>query len=532
MGSPSASPTGATGATGATGGATGTTGPVPTAPVGAGGTVVGTGGSTSGAGGTSSVGGNPSMGGSSGAGTGGSTGGSAGVGAAGAPVLGPDVTVQLGMTKQEMVGFGINNNWSPALSDSDADRLFGTGEGQLGLTVLRIGMGPNGTPYNGNDCWSDITKATERGAEYIIGTLWTPPANMKSNNSISGGGHLLPEYYEEWSDTIAAFPAMVKDNTGVDLYAMSPQNETDFASCGTSEPCNGNYDTTIYTGQEYADFAAIVGPKLHALNPPVKLMSPEASEWLHLWSNESACCSEPGGKESSDPLDCGFPATNCTDYNGYDYGHALFSNAAAWEQVDIIGTHQYDTQVAEPWPDDVPDKKPLWQTEMSGVKWWPEQGPSTDIQNGVAVAGWIHSALTVGDASAWLWWWYKAMGATNEGLLLSDGTVAKRMWTLGNYSRFIRPGYMRVDVTGDVPENALLTAFSAPDGTVVVVAVNKGSDALEVPITIAGGTAPAEMSTWVTSATEDLAASDAVTVTGGIFMASLPGTTVTTFVGK
>ena len=46
---------------------------------------------------------------------------------------------------------------------------------------------------------------------------------MKSNNSITGGGHLLTEYYEEWADTIAAFPAVVKENTGVDLYSMSPQ---------------------------------------------------------------------------------------------------------------------------------------------------------------------------------------------------------------------------------------------------------------------------------------------------------------------
>ncbi len=53
---------------------------------------------------------------------------------------------------------------------------------------------------------------------------------MKSNNSITGAGHLLPEYYDTWADTIAAFPAKVKQNTGVDLYAMSPQNETDFAS--------------------------------------------------------------------------------------------------------------------------------------------------------------------------------------------------------------------------------------------------------------------------------------------------------------
>jgi glucuronoarabinoxylan endo-1,4-beta-xylanase len=465
---------------------------------------------------------------------GGTDAGIGGTGRGGSVAIGPDVTVQLGMLRQEMAGFGINNNWAAALTDAEADLLFGTGEGQLGLAILRIGMNPNGAAYNGADCWSDMEKASARGVEYFIGTLWSPPASMKSNNSITGGGHLLPEFYDEWSDTIAAFPGVVKENTGIDLYAMSPQNETDFASCGFDEPCNGNYDTTLFTGQEYADFAAIVGPKLHGLNPPVKMIAPEASEWIHVWSNESGCCSEPGGLGSSDPLDCGFPATNpdCDDYNGYDYGHALFNHPTAWQYVDILGTHQYDTQVAEPWPEDVPDRKPVWQTEMSGVKWWPEQGPSTHIENGVAIAGWIHNALTVGDASAWLWWWFRALGDTNEGLRLADGTVAKRQWTLGNYSRFIRPGYTRAEITGDIPADVLLTAFVGPEGTVVVVAVNRSTNPADVPITIAGGTAPAEMSTWLTSATDDLSPASPVTVTGGIFLASLPGTSVTTFVGQ
>jgi O-glycosyl hydrolase len=436
------------------------------------------------------------------------------------------------MTKQEMAGIGINNNWMPALTDQEADLLFGTGPGQLGLSILRIGMNPNGAPYNGADCWSDIEKATERGAQYIIGTLWSPPAHMKSNNSITGGGHLLPEYYEEWADTIAAFPAQVKQNTGVDLYAMSPQNETDFASCGFDEPCNGNYDTTIFTGAEYAEFAAVVGPKLHALDPPVKMMSPEASEWIHVWSNESGCCSEPGGLGSSDPLGCGFPPDNCTDWNGgYMYGYALYNHPTAWEFVDILGTHQYDTQVATPWPDDVPDKRPVWQTEMSGVKWWPEQGPSTHIENAVAIAGWIHNALTAGEASAWLWWWYKALGDTNEGLLLSDGTVAKRQWTLGNYSRFIRPGYVRVEITGEVPDGVEPTAFLGPDGTVAVIVINHNDAAVEMPITIAGGGAPASMTPYVTSASDDLAEKDAVSVTDGTFAATLPAMSVSSFVG-
>ncbi len=489
--------------------------------------VAGSGGTTGGAGAAGATAGGGAGGMAAGAG-GMAAGASGGGGAGGAD--GPEVTVQLGRPRQEMAGFGINNNWQPAMTDAEADAMFDPETG-LGLSILRIGMNPNGQPYN-SGLWSDMEKASARGVQTFIGTLWSPPASMKTNNSITGGGHLRPEFYEEWSDTIAAFPAQVKQETGIDLYGMSPQNETDFASCGFDEPCNGNYDTTVFTGAEYAAFIKIVGPKLKALSPPVKVIAPEASEWLHVWSNESGCCSEPGNQPSSDPLNCGFPATNCSGFDGYDYGHAMYADPAAWAAFDILGTHQYDSQVGEPWPADVPDRKPVWQTEMSGVKWWPEQGPSSHIENGVAVAGWVHSALTVGEASAWLWWWWKALGSTNEGLLNADGSDTKRRYTFGNYSRFVRPGYTRVEISGTIPADVLLTAFKDPGGKVVVVAINKGTTPVEVPITIAGGTPPASMTPYVTSATDNLAAKTAVTVTGGIFAASLAGTTVTTFVGE
>jgi hypothetical protein len=59
---------------------------------------------------------------------------------------------------------------------------------------------------------------------------------------------------------------------------------------------------------------------------------------------------------------------------------------------------------------------------MSGVKWRPEQEPSATIENGVAVAGWIHDAFVNGDAAAWRWWWYKSYNTDdNEGLLLKSG---------------------------------------------------------------------------------------------------------------
>ena len=101
---------------------------------------------------------------------------------------------------------------------------------------------------------------------------------------------------------------------------------------------------------------------------------------------------------------------------------------------------------------------------------------------------------TVGEASAWLWWWYESYYQNdNEGLAIVQGssTIAKRYFTLGNYSKFVRPGYVAVDVVGNSNANVLLSAYKGTDGTVVVVAVNKGTAAVTVPISITGGTAPA-----------------------------------------
>jgi len=545
----SAGTPGASGALGSAGTGTGTGGAPPAASGGQSGQTSQNGGSSG------------ALAGGSGASTGGttSTAGAASGGASGAG--GPNdtgpATVQLAQVRQLIRGFGINNNWAPI--GTDAERLFGEGADALDLNILRIGMGPNGEPYNhangGTSTWDDINAAFARGAQYIIGTLWSPPANCKSNGSIADGGHLLASCYESWSNTIAAFPAKVEANTNTKLYAMSPQNEADFASCGRQEPCNGNYDTTVMNGAEAAAFMKIVGPKLRAAGTIP--MSPEASEWIHVWSNQSASGSVPSNLGSSDPLDCGFPTgteKNCKPGapfdDGYEYGHAMYADQAAWDAFDIMGTHQYDTQVGHPWPSTVPQgNKEVWQTEMSGVKWWPEQGtlvqgggasvggynvtPTTHIENGVAVARWVHSGLVDGEANAWLYWWYKAIDTDdNEGLLTKSGTTAKRYYTFGNFTRYVKPGYRRVVLSGAIPAKVLLSAYKSDDGKVVVVAINETTTAQSIPITIAGGTAPTSMTPYQTTATANWAAQTAVPVTGGIFSAALPAMSVTTFVSQ
>jgi glucuronoarabinoxylan endo-1,4-beta-xylanase len=108
----------------------------------------------------------------------------------------------------------------------------------------------------------------------------------------------------------------------------------------------------------------------------------------------------------------------------------------------------------------------------------------------------------------------------------------KRLWALGNFSRFVRPGYMRVSTSGTAPSGVRISVYMNPaDGTVVVVAIN--SNATPSPMSLfVSGSAPCTMTPWVTSATDNLAAKTAVAVSNGRISASLAAKSVTTFVGK
>ena len=445
------------------------------------------------------------------------------------------VTVQLDQTDQTIEGFGLNDTWQ-TIPSAKVSTFYSATSG-IGMTILRTGMGSDGNSYNSGEASNISAVKSAAGSDFkLIGSAWTAAANCKDNNSTQNGGHLLSSCYDSWSTTMTNWAS---SNS---VYAMSVANEPDFGSCGTADPCNGNYDSMVYTAKEMAAFLKVAGPKLQAKG--IKVIAAEASEWNHQWSNVSAG-PDVNGKNSSDPLKCGcfgmtLTATGCASTcslssgGGYDYGHYLDQNGG-WSNFDIIGVHEYDSQQGFAWPSDITGaKKEVWVTEMAGVKWWPQQGPSSDIANGIAVAEWIHSALVTGGASAWLWWWYQPLSSTtndNEGIYMQDGTDTKRHYTIGNYSKFVRPGYKRVEVAGNSNTDLLISAYYG-SSTVVVVAINQGSSDVTVPISIAGGTAPATCTPNVTSSAANLTAGTAVTVSGGTFSAALAASTVTTFVCK
>ncbi len=117
-------------------------------------------------------------------------------------------------------------------------------------------------------------------------------------------------------------------------------------------------------------------------------------------------------------------------------------------------------------------------------------------------------------------------------MLLKDGSTTKRLYTLGNFSKFIRPGFQRVTVTGTLPSGVKLTAYKDPnDGTLVIVAINASSAAVPATFFIAGG-GPCSLTPWVSSASDSLASKPVVSVSGGHLSLMLGAQSVTSLVGK
>ena len=81
-------------------------------------------------------------------------------------------------------------------------------------------------------------------------------------------------------------------------------------------------------------------------------------------------------------------------------------------------------------------------------------------------------------------------GTESYGDLKNGGTIVdnRNLWVLGNYSRFIRPGYQRVDLTGANDLNGLMgSAYLSPDGNqAVVVYVNMSHEAHPVTVNVTG----------------------------------------------
>ena len=125
-----------------------------------------------------------------------------------------------------------------------------------------------------------------------------------------------------------------------------------------------------------------------------------------------------------------------------------------------------------------------------------------------------------------------APGSNTGGLLGYDSTAPNRIsasptfWALGNFSKFVRPGFVRIGTTSNAP-TLLASAFKhAEAGQFAIVAINTGTSNKAVSFSNVGFTA--EVTPFVTSGTHDLAPLHTVSLADTV---TVPVGSIVTYVG-
>jgi glucuronoarabinoxylan endo-1,4-beta-xylanase len=412
----------------------------------------------------------------------------------------PLAVVRWEAERQVIEGFGAScaDSLQP-LPEKMADFFFTTSG--IGLSLLRVQVIPSFAEcknYDGEKRSRCVN--TPSGATILTGELaiaqqavrrgvrvwsapWTPPAAMKSNHSLTHGGHLLPQFYNAWARSLAAFVSLLNAN-GVPIYAMSVQNEPDMST---------DYPSAIFTGQEFHDFVPHLRSALDAGGAAdTKIIIAEQAHWdFYLTSPTMA-----------DPV------------TAKDIG-ILAAHGYGWNTLHAPDGHGLQ----------------LWQTEDSSQ----EASYNGDMADALRWASKIHAFLTVAQVNAWHWWFLSdgsAFGNGTDNAALTDYHLhyPRRAYVTGQWSKFVRPGWKRVDVSYSGPLE--ISAFNDPSGRdFAIVVINSNRAGIRQTIDI-GALNSLSVVPWITSESKSLAPQPPITVVQGKFTWDIPGQSVVTFVGS
>lgn len=463
-----------------------------------------------------------------GCGGGGGNSGAGGSGGSGSTPPAP-ATVNFGTQEQLIRGFGGATGFLD-LTTPQANELFSPTTG-LGLSILRVMIDPAGqnnalpaAAYGYGVNWS--TEAASANAAVaanpntlVFASPYTPPPTMKLSSTsqpyYSGtpacspgpgycGGYLDPAQYAAYATWLNAFITYFNANSGTRLYAISMQNEPDYSA----QP-QENYESCSWTPDQMHQWIAAEAATLNA-----PLMMPESTSF-----------------------DTSFAAPSLSD-------------SATAASISIVAGHLYMNGVSRGTPTYYGQAenagKEVWMTEhyLAPAAAYPAAPTMADA---LQAAEEIHSSMVVGQYNAYVWYrmWNDTCAYVNYGLLDSGmganatctNTSAQPKptfygYALGQFSRFIQPGYHRYDATASPSAGIYVSAYSGTSNGVtheVIVAINAGTSPVNQPFTLQGA-AVTSMTPWQTTSSGGLVQQSAVTVANGSFSYTLPAQSITTFV--
>jgi glucuronoarabinoxylan endo-1,4-beta-xylanase len=324
------------------------------------------------------------------------------------------------------------------------------------------------SPLGSSDWAKELSNAKRAKAlgAIVMATPWSPPASMKTNNNTTGG-RLNVSSYATYATYLKSFADYMILN-GAELYALSIQNEPDIRV---------NYESCDWTGQEMTDF--IRNNTFDLGN--TKLMAAESYHFNQAFTD------------------------------------VILNDAAAAPKIGVIGGHIYGSGLGK-YDNAVNKGKEVWMTEhLDTLTTWASV---------MATAKEMHDCMAVASYNAYIWWYIKRF----YGPIDENGQITKRGCIMAQFSKYVRPGYQRIDATN--PTTDVYVSSYKGNGKIVIIALNMSSSLKNVKFNISGGTVPASFIPHITSNTKSLSTEASVNVSAGSVSYDLPASSITTLVSN
>jgi glucuronoarabinoxylan endo-1,4-beta-xylanase len=411
---------------------------------------------------------------------------------AAAPAAASTVTVDPHRSYQRIDGFGISEAFqrsnilhgSRGLSEARQRQVLDLLFTRTGtdFSLLRNGIGSS--PTSENDWMGSIApddpggpdrplhyrwdgddnsqvwlskEAMRRGVRRIYADAWSAPGYMKTNGSDANGGSLLPAWRDAYARYLVRYIQLYASE-GIPIDLVGFVNEPDIAT---------SYASMQESPAQAADFVKVLGPALARAGLRTKV----------------ACCDATG-------WDVGRP-----------YADAILGDPAAARWLGVATAHGYSSPPLTP----LTGRRPVWQTEWAQLEtpWNPSWDDGTDAA-GILWAQRVQESFTKAGVNAFMYWWGAHGSDSNSGLIRMDGDryeISKRFWAVAAFSRFVRPGAVRVATRG-APDGLGVSAFRNRDGSIAVQVLNTGASAAR--FTLRAGR-PGHARPYLVDATHDLA---------------------------
>jgi len=385
----------------------------------------------------------------------------------------PIIAVDTTQTYQTMDGFGycLTGGSAQVMKQMDASsraalikELFATDSTSLGVSYLRVSIGASDLDaqvFSYDDGPADPTLANFSLAPdqvalipvlkeilavspgiKILGSPWSPPTWMKTNNNTVGGS-LKPEYYGAYAQYFVKYIQGMQAQ-GITIDAVTLQNE----------PLNPNNNPSLsMTATEQINFIKNnVGPAFKAAGITTKIIAYDHN----------------------------------TDRT--DYPLAVLGDAAANPYVDGSAFHFYSPNVPITALSQVHDAFPTKNVYFT--EFWtqaPVGGHQVDFGGELAyhvgnleigaVRNWSKNVLEWNLANDQNYGPYTPGGCNSclGAVTISGNTVTRNpaYYNIAHSSKFVRPGSVRVAT--NVPGNLQNVAYKTPNGKRCLVVLNTGT---------------------------------------------------------